>query len=152
MNVNNNHDSLSPSQHQVTSGQRGDTQQIRICIENIFHYQTDQRTQTHPQNLFTWRSRWYFRTLCIGTTSRSLRVNFPLLALLEHSWNKYNSLCHFTLGYWDFKHQGTKQCICHSVFLLTVYFRAMKLSKLWGPWHKIYYLKQLLPTYDGIFL
>lgn len=45
----------------------------------------------------TWRRRWYLRTLCIGTTSRSLSVNFPLLALLEHSWNKYNKHIYITV-------------------------------------------------------
>lgn len=36
----------------------------------------------------TCSSRWYLRTLCIGTMSKSLRENLPLLALFEHSCEK----------------------------------------------------------------
>lgn len=103
-----------------------------------------------PFPVCTWSSRWYFRTLCIGTTSRSLRVNFPLLALLEHSWNKYNThiynsklrcvftrilttRCHpllllrfFSQGRVD---QDKNQCVCLSLNASVLVFKAQTYHK-----------------------
>lgn len=41
------------------------------------HRQLDKRTCSN---------RWYLRTLCMGTMSKSLREKRPLFALFEHSW------------------------------------------------------------------
>lgn len=77
----------------------------------LWQWAWNEWSQTSP----TWRSRWYLRTLCIGTTSRSLSVNFPLLALFEHSWNKHNTHIYNSRSY----NASYKGITYMSVFVVT---------------------------------
>lgn len=80
----------------------------------LWQWAWNEWSQTSP----TWRSRWYLRTLCIGTTSRSLSVNFPLLALFEHSWNKHNTHIYNSRSY----NASYKGITYMSVFVVTETF------------------------------
>lgn len=101
------------------------------------HQHEQPQSTSHIPYLCTWRRRWYLRTLCIGTTSRSLSVNFPLLALLEHSCNtkQYMHSCHFLWCYWDFPkgrvNQRQHKLNVHSLCPFTFYFRAYSCQKPW---------------------
>lgn len=44
----------------------------------------DRTQEKLVKNVFTRSKRGYFKTLCMGTTRRDLRVNFPPFALLQH--------------------------------------------------------------------